>query len=178
MPTNNVSETIPPISLKLRNTTLFLVRHADTPPGVNPHLNAAGQVRANELVRVLGLTGIVEIYATEFFRTQETAQALASHLGLAIKVMEADPADVAQDIRAHHLGHKVLIVGHSNTIPEIISQFGGPAVPAIAPTEFDRLFVATMTQLRRATIEVASAVVKIPEQGTFTLLPLKYGAVN
>ena len=179
MPTNSVRATIPPASLKIRNTTVFLVRHADVQAGTNPHLNAAGQARANELIRVLGLTGIVDIYASEFVRTQETAQPLAAHLGLTVKVKNAaDPAAVVQDIRAHRLGQTVLIVGHSNTLPEIIGRCGGPQVPAIGPTEFDRLFVMTMTQLRKATIQVAPLVVSVPERGIVTLLPLKYGAMN
>ena len=176
MPT---SVTIPPASLQLRNTTLFLVRHADVLVGTNPHLNAAGQTRANELIRVLGGTGIVGIYASEFVRTQETARPLATHLGLAVKVINAAASTaVVQDIRAHHLGQSVLIVGHSDTIPEIISLCGGPQFPAIAPAEFDRLFVVTMTQLRKASIQAPPLVVRVPERGICTVLPLKYGAIS
>ena len=87
MATNSVPATVPAASLKLRNTTVFLVRHADVPAGTNPHLNAAGLTRASELIRVLGAIGIVAVYASEFARTRETAQPLATHLGLTVKVM-------------------------------------------------------------------------------------------
>lgn len=176
MPT---SVTIPLASLQLRNTTLFLVRHADVLAGTNPHLSAVGQARANELIRVLGGTGIAGIYASEFVRTKETAQPLATHLGLTVKVINAAASTaLVQDIRASHLGHSVLIVGHSDTLPEIISQCGGPQVPAIAPAEFDRLYVLTMTQLRKATIQTPPLAVRVPERGICTVLPLKYGAAT
>ena len=179
MPTGSVPVPLPPASLQLRNTTLFLVRHADVPAGTNPHLNAAGQTRGNELIRVLGGAGIAGIYASEMIRTQETAQPLAAHLGLVVKVIDAaDSAAVVQDVRARHAGQSVLIVGHSNTIPEIVSQCGGPPVSPIAPTEFDRLFVVTMTQLRTATVQAAPLVVSVPERRICTVLPLKYGAMN
>jgi hypothetical protein len=69
-------------------------------------------------------------------------------------------------------------VGHSDTIPEIIGQCGGPQVPAIAPAEFDRLYVLTMTQLRKATIQAPPLAVRVPERGSCTVLPLKYGAAT
>jgi len=109
MPT---SLTISPESLQVGNTTIFAVRHADVLAGTNPHLSAAGQGRANELIRVLGGNGVACIYASQFVRTQETAQPMASHLGLAITVIAAaDSAAIIRDIRAHHLGESVLVVG-------------------------------------------------------------------
>ena len=177
MATNSVPATVPAASLKLRNTTVFLVRHADVPAGTNPHLNTAGLTRASELIRVLGAIGIVAVYASEFARTRETAQPLATHLGLTVKVMTGgDPAAIVQDIRAHHPGQTVLVVGHSNTVPDIISRCGGPSVPVTERTVFDRLFVMTLTQLRKATIQWPPLAVTVPERSIVTLLPLRYGA--
>lgn len=174
MPT---SLTIPPASLQLRNTTIFAVRHADVLAGPDPHLSAAGQNRATELIRVIGGNGITAIYASQFVRTQETAQPLATQLGLTVKVVNAaDSASILGDVRAHHPGQSVLIVGHSDTIPGIIVQCGGPQVPVIGPAEFDRLFVVTMAQLRKATIQAPPLAVRVPELATCTVVSLKYGA--
>ncbi len=177
MATTSVPATLPAASLTLGTTTVFLVRHADVPPGADPHLNAAGLTRANELIRVVGAAAIAAVYASEFARTRETAQPLATHLGLTVKVPNGgDPAATVQDIRAHHLGKTVLVVGHSNTVPDIISRFGAPSVPVIEPTVFDRLFVLTLTRLRKATIQLPLLAVTVPERGIATLLPLRYGA--
>src|SRR4029453_9075189 len=73
-------------------TTIILVRHAEKniePNNPNPNLSPAGQARAQELVRVLGNAGITAIYATQFVRTQQTAQPLATHLGLPVTQIEA-----------------------------------------------------------------------------------------
>lgn len=38
----------------------------------------------------------------------------------------------------------VLIVGHSNTVPELIKALGGDIVPAIDDATYDDLFVVTL----------------------------------
>jgi hypothetical protein len=43
-------------------------------------------------------------------------------------------------------------VGHSNTVPEIIKLLGGGSVPPIGDSEYDRLFVATLTHPDQATV--------------------------
>jgi broad specificity phosphatase PhoE len=55
----------------------------------------------------------------------------------------ADILGVVDDIRANHAGQKVLVVGHSNTVPQIVSELGGPAV-GIPENEFDNLYVLTL----------------------------------
>ena len=42
-----------------------------------------------------------------------------------------------------------LVVGHTNTVPEIIAGLGGPADVTIDHDEFDRLFVLSGTRLTR-----------------------------
>lgn len=41
--------------------------------------------------------------------------------------------------------HSVLIVGHSNTVPDTVKAFTGITVAPIAETEFDRLYTITLT---------------------------------
>src|SRR5262245_61183760 len=73
-------------------TTVLLVRHAEKniePNSPNPELSPAGQRRAQELVRVLENSGITAIVASQFVRTQQTAQPLANKLHLPITQVEA-----------------------------------------------------------------------------------------
>jgi len=44
------------------------------------------------------------------------------------------------------------VVGHSDTVPEIIKLLGGGSVPPIGDSEYDRLFVETLTPPNRATV--------------------------
>jgi phosphohistidine phosphatase SixA len=126
-------------------TTVILIRHGerDDPnpahPNPNPHLNGAGKARAQTLVHVLGRSGIKAIYTSHFIRTQETARPLALHLGLL--PTEIDEAqDIKNDLLSKHVGEPVLVVGHTDTVPDLIKQLGGGNVE-ILDQEFDNLYV-------------------------------------
>jgi broad specificity phosphatase PhoE len=129
--------------------TAVLIRHANVDAhGTDPELNAAGQARAQELVHVLGDAGVMAILVTSLRRSQQTAAPLAAALGIDPTV--ADQVDDAvAAIRARRRGETVLVVGHTNTVPEIIQGLGGPADVAIAADEFDRLFVLSQHRLTR-----------------------------
>jgi 2,3-bisphosphoglycerate-dependent phosphoglycerate mutase len=140
-------------------TTVILIRHgernAPTPTNPDPHLNAAGKARAKELIRIFGQSGIRAIYRSHFARSKETAQPLATHLGLpAIEMNEA--LQIKNDIMSNHTGQTVLVIGHSDTVPDIINRLGAGNLPLIDDSEFDNLFVvkifgpgrASMTRLK------------------------------
>jgi phosphohistidine phosphatase SixA len=166
-------------ALRLNTTTLFLVRHADIIIGAdpNPHLTTAGQERATELVHVLGSVAIAAVYVSDAFRTQETAAPLAGHLGVTPLVIGAASAIVSH-VKAHFLGRTVFVAGHSNTVPEIITRFGGGQIQPIGPTEFDRLFVLSITELVKREAQVGPVTVKIPQRKIAALHQLQYGASN
>lgn len=138
-------------------TTVFLVRHAekaDAPPE-DPPLSDAGRARSQELARLLGPAGVRAVYTSQFLRTRQTAEPLAAQLGLtaapvALRMSASNPRAVSEEsiaeiVRKIHeqAGGAVLVVGHSNTIPEVIRALGGDAVPRIDERRFDDLFVVT-----------------------------------
>lgn len=49
--------------------------------------------------------------------------------------------ELKDHILAHHAGQTVLVVGHADTVPELIRLLGGPSMPNIDDCEFDNLFV-------------------------------------
>lgn len=124
-------------------TTIILIRHAERDPtsNPNPHLNADGQARAKTLLHVLGKSGLKAIYTSTLIRTQETAQPLTTQLAIMPTQMD-EAASLKNDILSKHVGEKVLVVGHTNTIPELIGLLGGGAF-GIAESQFDKLFVLT-----------------------------------
>ena len=128
-------------------TTVLLVRHAEkskTPPE-NPLLTEEGRVRSENLNHVLGSAGIKAIYVTQWARTRLTAEPIAKHLGIKPEQMDAaDSKKLADTILAKHLGETVLVVGHSDTVPEIIAALEGPSMPELGEFEFDDLFVVTI----------------------------------
>lgn len=121
-------------------TTVMLVRHAERTAG--DALTSEGQVRAQVLVHVAGAADLDEIYVTEFQRTQQTAAPLATAVNLTPVQMAAnDWQAVADDILINHRGDRVMVVGHSNTVPRIIEALGGPSMGDLNENEFDNLFV-------------------------------------
>jgi phosphohistidine phosphatase SixA len=136
-------------------TTIFVVRHAEksAQPPENPALSAAGQARSQELVRILEGANIRAVYATQFARTQQTVQPLATQLGLPVTQIDASDADgLINHIMSNHRGETVLVAGHSNTVPVIIEKLKGGQIPPIADTEYDKLFVVTVYRFGKAKV--------------------------
>jgi phosphohistidine phosphatase SixA len=139
-------------------TTVYLVRHAEkaAAPPEDPPLSEAGASRSQALSRILGKAGIKAVYTSQFLRTKLTAEPLAKQFGVtstvvALKSSASNPREVSeQSIREvvdkvyAKPGESVLIVGHSNSVPEVIRMLGGDAVPTIDEKEFDDLFVVTV----------------------------------
>jgi broad specificity phosphatase PhoE len=129
------------------STTVLLVRHADR-QGAADALSAAGTDRAQVLAHVVEKSGISAIYTSDARRTQDTAAPTATLLGITPAALAAaDVAGLVSTIRTSHYGQKVLVVGHSDTVPQIIAEFGGPAV-SIGGNEYDNLFVLTLCRCR------------------------------
>jgi broad specificity phosphatase PhoE len=146
-----------------RPTTLLILRHADRDAGVDA-LNAAGVARAQELAHVAEKSGIVAIYRSNTNRARDTAAPLATALAMTPVVYSANDASaLVAEIFADHRGEKVLVVGHSNTVPDIIQGAGGPSLPDIDDREFDNLFVLTVYSCGR---------------GRTSLVNLQYGALS
>ena len=125
--------------------TVILTRHAEKAPTPkdDPPLSAAGQKRAEMLAAMLADSGVDAIYVTELQRTQKTAAPLAERVHVAPTVIPAnDTAQLMKTIRARDNG-VVVVVGHSNTVPEIIAGLGGPTVDIPDP-QYDNLFVLTV----------------------------------
>lgn len=133
--------------------TIFLVRHAeraDTAPGTSPTMAAdpdlsdAGRARAESLATALKDAKITAIYATGFKRTQQTAAPLAKALGLTVTIVTSKSAPELVERLKTSKGN-VLVVGHSNTVPEILKAMGVTAPVTIGDNDFDNMFLVTLS---------------------------------
>jgi broad specificity phosphatase PhoE len=107
--------------------TVLLARHADIdvpPGGPDPLLNAKGKQRAQDLARALEAADIRQVFVSSAKRTQLTAKPLLEQLAGVSAEIEDDVGSLAAKILA--AAGNVLVVGHSNTVPEIIAKLGGP----------------------------------------------------
>jgi 2,3-bisphosphoglycerate-dependent phosphoglycerate mutase len=135
-------------------TTALIVRHAEKVAAAgDAPLSADGQARAEALVHVAGDAGVVAVYATQWQRTQQTVQPLADQLLLPVNVVDAsDVEGLVDQVLADHAGEVVMIAGHSDTVPDIIEEFGADPIPAIAENEYDNLYVVTVYRFNRAAV--------------------------
>ena len=125
---------------------VVLVRHAEKGPGSNPGLSPAGHLRAEALADALALTGIRHIFTSDQLRTQATAAPLGALLGVKSEPVGFGPGGLAAHIktlteRIQALDGAVLVVGHSNTVPELISALGAPQPTPPCETSFGLAWV-------------------------------------
>ncbi len=132
--------------------TYFIVRHAERESDQsnesmmkkNPPLSEAGKQRAEALKEVLQSEKIGYIFSTNTVRTLSTAEPTKNYFNLKTKIYEAEPDDtfIAQLLS---LKDNTLIVGHSNTVDDIVNKLcGSVKVPQnLIDSAYDDLFVVT-----------------------------------
>ncbi|MEZ4802846.1 MAG: phosphoglycerate mutase family protein [Gelidibacter sp.] len=116
-------------SMSSKVTTYYFIRHAEkdrsNPQERNPHLNENGLKRAENWKVILDNIKFDAIYATDYYRTIETAKPTAESNNL--KVIIYDPNDINNPeafLKATE-GKTVLVVGHSNTTPAFVNAVLG-----------------------------------------------------
>ena len=131
-------------------STIFIVRHAEKARSAddNPDLTEAGRARAEALANMLKDAGISAIFVTDLKRTQQTAAPLAKLRGIDPTIVPAkdSPALIAK-LRAST--GNVLVVGHSNTIPDLIKAFAIATPIQIEDNDYDNLFVLVLDEKPR-----------------------------
>jgi phosphohistidine phosphatase SixA len=127
--------------------TLFIVRHAEKQDeSKDPALSLNGKGRALDLAAHLKDAGIKAIYVTEYQRTQKTAEPLAEVLAVKPEMTDKDLTKFAATLLADKSSDAALIVGHSNTVPDLVKALGVPGNWTIADTEFDQLIIVTLAK--------------------------------
>lgn len=117
----------------------FVMRHLEKAEGQDPALSAEGERNARRLASWFGGDRPATIYASATRRARETAAPLAARLGLTVR--EYDPRDTAGLVaRVKAETGTVLVVGHSNTVPEIVARLGGARPADLAETDYGDIF--------------------------------------
>ncbi|MDX2417624.1 MAG: phosphoglycerate mutase family protein [Xanthomonadales bacterium] len=125
---------------------IYLVRHAEkqTDAGKDPGLTDAGVFRAEQLTTWFQDKDIREIWSSDYRRSRDTVEPLLLSLGLELTLY--DPRDLqalAKDLLDRR--NNALVVGHSNTTPELARLLCGCVVSDMDDSEYDRLIVVVVT---------------------------------
>jgi phosphohistidine phosphatase SixA len=132
------------LSSSFSQSTVFIVRHAEKADNSkDAELSEAGRARAEALANMLRDSKISVIYTTEFKRTQQTAAPLAKALGLTVTPLPSENhAALVAKLRTSTANS--LVVGHGNTMPDVIKALGIQEPVNIPDSDYDNLFVVLL----------------------------------
>jgi len=142
----------------LASTLVVLVRHAEkVDDSRDPDLSPEGLSRSAQLAVMLEDVGFDHVWSTDYTRTRDTAAPTAQAAALSVELYDpGDLAAIAANLTA--LGGRHLVVGHSNTTPQLVAALGGDPGSPIDDAEYDRLYV-----------------VNVGSDGTATTVLLRFG---
>ncbi len=127
------------------NFELYLVRHAEKQAdgSRDPELTEAGTQRAENLTVWFEDKNINDIWSSDYKRTRDTAKPTVSKLGLELNIY--DPRDLnALSETLLRNQNNALIVGHSNTTPELARLLCDCDIEDMDESEYDRLIVISI----------------------------------
>jgi phosphohistidine phosphatase SixA len=125
--------------------TVYLVRHAEKQPdgSRDPELTKVGEQRAERLANWFSAKGIQDIWSSDYIRTRDTAKPLLAKLNLDLSIY--DPGKLAAlSEKLVNNQHTALVVGHSNTTPELASLLCQCEIAEMDESEYDRLIVISI----------------------------------
>ena len=134
-----------------------VVRHGEKAPlpANDPVLSAAGMARAAALDSALRGMPITDVVVSHLQRTRLTASVFVARTGAPVHVVPIGAAGVAAHVQAvadtvraivRQRGHTgVLVVGHSNTVTDIVHALGGAPSPALCDSQYSQLFTVRGT---------------------------------
>ena len=146
------------LALQLSADTVYLVRHAEKQgDSKDPPLSECGRARAQALADYFANIPLAAVYATPYQRTQQTAAAGAAAKQLS--VTDYDPNQSGQLVaQLTAQGQPVLVVGHSNTVPQLVRLLSDIEMAALTEQDYNLLYRVELgpqpgVTLRRQTFE-------------------------
>ena len=128
-----------------KTTTIYFIRHAEkVDSSNNPDLSTFGLERAAHWNEIFSDIPFDAIYSTDFTRTKQTAAPTAANKKIDITIYDAKNIDF-QKFKTDNLGKTVLVVGHSNTIPDFVNKLINQDVYSnIEDKTFGNLYIVTL----------------------------------
>jgi phosphohistidine phosphatase SixA len=130
---------------------IVLVRHAERDTAGADAISSKGRKRAAQLARMFADAGVTAIFTSDAERTKQTAAPLSASTGIAAREIAPDTDAARRDLLG--AGDLAVVVGHSNTVPDLIAELGGPVLPELDANEFDRMFVLTLAGEQVSTLQ-------------------------
>ena len=120
-------------------STVYVMRHLPRGDGGDPPLTEVGARQAQRVADLLADKGIKAVFVTPTERARQTGKPLADRLGLTLTEYDPRSPDGLL-IAVRQIGAPVLVVGHSNTVHQLVALFGGSGVAPLAETDYGSLW--------------------------------------
>jgi phosphohistidine phosphatase SixA len=127
---------------------IYLVRHGEKDTSPDPGLSTEGLSRSGDLLRIFKSDKKLKkpslIFVTQYRRTQLTGDSLRIGLDIDTVHYKADTnGDAFMNMLEAKKENKVLVIGHSNTIPVLLRRLGVDYPSDIPDNEYDNFFTVT-----------------------------------
>lgn len=131
-------------SCSVNAQTYYLLRHFDKQNlQPDPGLTATGERRSMALVELLRDKTIRHIFSSDYARTRASVAPLAEARSLSVHLY--DPRDLNALAAQLRKLDGAVVVGHSNTTPQLVRLLGGTA-ENMQEQDFGDVYVLTRTQ--------------------------------
>jgi 2,3-bisphosphoglycerate-dependent phosphoglycerate mutase len=136
-------------------STIILIRHAEKEKkGTDPALNKSGKQHAEQLPELLKDWKPDAFYSTATKRTEQTLSPWAKASGKSIETYDyAKQEEFVQQLK--HMGGKtVVVVGHSNTLPQLLNQLLGVSTYTDFPEDaYGKIWIISIDHGRASVVE-------------------------
>lgn len=140
-----------PTPNSMLQTTVVITRHAEKQSGPDPDLSPEGHARAQALSHALLPYRINAVYITTTKRSLQTAAPTIAALGIpSSRVFSLSPSvspeQLAARVRAHPFGDAILVVSHTNIIPDLLQALHAPGPAFMSESTYDQLYVVALAE--------------------------------
>ena len=125
---------------------VFVIRHAEQEltGQVDAGLRPEGRERATDWAKILRPSGLDLVVTTEIKRSRDTGAIIAEALEVPqVEFSRGGSSGIAKFLRENYPEDVILVVGHSETIPQLLRSFGYQDTFPISRSAYGWLFIVT-----------------------------------
>ena len=143
------------------STTIYIVRHAEKdvsdPKNQDPDLNVEGKLRVLALNEKLKNEKIDAVFSSKFKRTIKTGLDIAKSNKLVVQEYDAHKYKELSDlVKTKFKNKNILIIGHSNTVLELIESFGATRpLGALTDDDYDFFFEVKIDHMGKVALSTS-----------------------
>ncbi|NVK12342.1 MAG: histidine phosphatase family protein [Gammaproteobacteria bacterium] len=129
------------LTVSIASADVVMVRHAEKASGENPSLTECGRARARNLANLLDDFNFSKVLSTDYRRTRQTAEEIVKRMDVPIEIyLASDLSSLAERLNMK-VAQDVLVVGHSNTTPELAELLTGESLEWFDHDDYDQILI-------------------------------------